>query len=155
LERQTTASDSVLVAVVAARSRYQRLHPDVSLKDLIIYTTTQTHSCGLKAGLNLGIEVRAIEVDAHNNYALCGSELNKALESDVADGKHPFVLSEYPCIVPKSIIDLSFFAVATLGSTSSGASDNMSEIRDVGELPLPPTSNSLTLTTIHFSQKLS
>jgi aromatic-L-amino-acid decarboxylase len=103
LERQTTASDSALVAVAVARSRYQRLYPDVSLKNLIIYTTTQTHSLGIKAGLILGIAVRAIEVDAHNNYALRGSELNKALEEGVADGKHPFVLSEYPCIVSRFI----------------------------------------------------
>ncbi|XP_006460873.1 hypothetical protein AGABI2DRAFT_185212 [Agaricus bisporus var. bisporus H97] len=112
---QTTASDSALVAIVAARSRYQRLHPDVPFKDLIIYTTTQTHSLGLKAGLILGIGVRAIEVDAHDKYALRGSTLRKALEEDAADGKHPFIL------------------IATLGTTSSGASDNMPEIRNIAK----------------------
>lgn len=100
MKLQTTASNSVLVAIVAARSRYQRLYPDVSQKDLIIYTTTQTHSLGLKAGLILGIKVRAMEVHARDNYALRGSQLRMALEEDIADGKHPFILSIYPCVSP-------------------------------------------------------
>lgn len=131
LTLQTTASDSALVAIVAARSRYQRLHPDVPFKDLIIYTTTQTHSLGLKAGLILGIGVRAIEVDAHDKYALRGSTLRKALEEDAAVGKHPFILSEYLITLPIHTLTY-FFQVATLGTTSSGASDNMPEIRNIG-----------------------
>lgn len=60
--RQTTASDSALVVVVAARALYMRDHPDARLEDLVIYTTTQTHSLGSKAALVLGLQVRPIEV---------------------------------------------------------------------------------------------
>ena len=56
LHIQSTASDAALVAVVAARSKYQREYPGAKTEDLVIYTTTQTHSLGLKAGLVLGLE---------------------------------------------------------------------------------------------------
>ncbi|KAF9453963.1 hypothetical protein P691DRAFT_526375 [Macrolepiota fuliginosa MF-IS2] len=112
---QVTASDSALIAVVAARSQYQRTHPEVPHEKLVVYTTTQTHSLGLKAGKVLGINVRAIEVEAADQYALRGHALRRALEEDTAKGKHPFIL------------------IATLGTTSSGALDNMVEIKDVAK----------------------
>ncbi|KAI0696521.1 pyridoxal phosphate-dependent transferase [Cytidiella melzeri] len=110
---QTTASDSALVAIVAARSLYTSRHPGVKTEDLLIYTTTQTHSLGVKAGLVLGLECRALDVTAEDNYALRGETLRKAIEADTAHGKHPFVL------------------VATVGTTSSGAIDRLEEIGEV------------------------
>ncbi|KAH7921280.1 hypothetical protein BV22DRAFT_1198315 [Leucogyrophana mollusca] len=107
---QTTASDSVLVAVVAARARYLSQHPEVSMEELVIYTTTQTHSLGKKAGLVLGLSVRALEVSFQDNFGLRGEALRKALEEDGAVGRKPFVL------------------IATVGSTSSGAVDYLEEI---------------------------
>ena len=89
---KTTASDSGLVAIVAARSLYTSKHPEANLKDLVIYTTTQTHSLGIKAGLVLGLECRALEVTPEDKYALRGETLKKAIEEDEARGKHPFVL---------------------------------------------------------------
>jgi len=62
-----------------------------------------------------GVNVRAIEVEAENKYALRGSALKNALEEDIKRGKHPFIL------------------IATLGTTSSGALDNMQEIREVAK----------------------
>ena len=82
------------MAVVAARSRYQRLHPDVPIDKLVIYTTTQTHSLGLKAGLVLGLPVYAIPVRAEDNYSLRGQSLREVIEKDKAEGKHPFVIGE-------------------------------------------------------------
>lgn len=80
--------------MVAARSLYQRDHPEVKLEDLVIYTTTQTHSLGLKAGLVLGLSVRAIEVTSEDRFSLRGEALRIALEDDEKKGKKPFILSK-------------------------------------------------------------
>ncbi|KAI6148331.1 pyridoxal phosphate-dependent transferase [Pisolithus tinctorius] len=107
---QTTASDSALVAVVAARSRYTKQHRGVPSEKLLIYTTTQTHSLGRKAGLVLGLNIRALEVAAQDNFALRGDTLRRALEEDRAAGLHPFIM------------------IGTVGTTSSGAVDCLGEI---------------------------
>jgi aromatic-L-amino-acid/L-tryptophan decarboxylase len=67
---------------VAARTRYTTLYPHVPMSKLTLYTTTQTHSLGAKAALVLGLKVRALEVDASNEYGLRGDELGRALEED-------------------------------------------------------------------------
>ncbi|KAI0634101.1 aromatic-L-amino-acid decarboxylase [Trametes polyzona] len=110
---QTTASEACIVVCVAARARYVREHPDVKLEDLVIYTTTQTHSLGVKAGLVLGLEVRALEVKAEDEYGLRGEALRQALVEDHAREKRPFIM------------------IGTVGSTSSGAVDNLAEIGEV------------------------
>ncbi|OAX41200.1 hypothetical protein K503DRAFT_767882 [Rhizopogon vinicolor AM-OR11-026] len=110
---QTTASDSALIATVAARSRYTREHPHVPVEKLVLYTTTQTHSLGMKAGLVLGLKVRALQVTAEDDFALRGETLELALKEDVETGLHPFIL------------------IATIGTTSSGAVDRLGEIADV------------------------
>ncbi|EMD37052.1 hypothetical protein CERSUDRAFT_84071 [Gelatoporia subvermispora B] len=112
---QTTASELALVVVVAARERYLRIHPDAKADELVIYTTTQTHSLGVKAGLVFGMECRALEVKAEDAYALRGATLKSALEEDEKRGKRPFIL------------------VATVGTTSSGAIDRLDEIGQVSE----------------------
>lgn len=61
---------------------------------MVIYTTTQTHSLGVKAGLVLGLECRALEVTEEDKFALRGETLRKALAEDAARGKHPFILGE-------------------------------------------------------------
>jgi aromatic-L-amino-acid decarboxylase len=81
-----------MVAIVAARSRYQALFPDVPVEKLSIYVTTQTHSLGLKAGLVLGLFVRTIPVRAEDNYSLRGEDLREVIENDKAEGRHPFVI---------------------------------------------------------------
>lgn len=92
--RQTNASESAMVSIVAARSRYQLLHPDVPMDKLVIYVTTQTHSLGLKAGLVLGLPVYAFPVRAEDNFSLRGKDLREVIVSDRAKGKHPFVISQ-------------------------------------------------------------
>ena len=77
---------------MAARSRYTSRHPEVKLENLVIYTTTQTHSLGVKAALVLGLECRSLDVTAEDRFALRGETLRKALEEDAATGKCPFVL---------------------------------------------------------------
>lgn len=128
---QTTASDSVLVTVVAARSRYQRQHPDAKIEDLILYTTSQTHALGKKAALILGLQVRVLDVQSEDEYGLRGDSLRVSLEKDLASGLKPFMFSAYfsPSIaLPSPNIG---FSVATIGSTSSGAVDNLREIGTV------------------------
>ncbi|KAI5119401.1 hypothetical protein M0805_005944 [Coniferiporia weirii] len=110
---QTTASDSVLVAAVTARSIYMRDHEDADLSRLIMYTTTQTHSCGKKAALVLGLRVKAIEIHMEDDLSLRGSALRDALNEDKKEGLHPFIL------------------IATVGTTNSGAVDNLHEIFEV------------------------
>ncbi|EJC97858.1 uncharacterized protein FOMMEDRAFT_171270 [Fomitiporia mediterranea MF3/22] len=110
---QTTASDAALVSVVAARSSYTLSHPGIDLSKLIIYTTTQTHSLGAKAALILGLQVRALEVTLEDAFSLRGVTLRNALEEDKKAGLHPFVL------------------IATVGTTSSGAVDDLPEIFEI------------------------
>jgi aromatic-L-amino-acid decarboxylase len=81
-----------LIATVAARSRYTREHPHVPVEKLVLYTTTQTHSLGKKAGLVLGLKVRALPVTAEDDFALRGETLEVALKEDVDAGLHPFIL---------------------------------------------------------------
>jgi aromatic-L-amino-acid decarboxylase len=75
-----------------------RQHPDVPAEKLVLYTTTQTHSLGKKAGLILGLNVRALEVTAEDNYALRGATLKRALEEDAIAGMYPFILSAHSLI---------------------------------------------------------
>jgi aromatic-L-amino-acid decarboxylase len=72
---------------------------------------------GAKAALILGVQFRALETRAEDGWGLRGSTLESALEEDAARGVVPFIL------------------IATLGSTSSGAIDNIAEITQVGERP--------------------
>ena len=132
---QTTASDSALVAIVAARSIYSSKHPSVKLEDMIIYTTTQTHSLGVKAALVLGLQCRALEVTAEDRFALRGATLQKALAEDQNNGKHPFVLGKYDILgfIPRSWSQMPYAVVATVGTTSSGAIDRLDEIGEVGK----------------------
>ena len=92
--RQTSASDSVIAVIVAARTLYLKDHPDTNLEDLVIYTTTQTHSVGAKAALVLGLQLRSIEVKAEDEFSLREDALRNALEHDTKIGRKPFILGE-------------------------------------------------------------
>ncbi|KAG1888092.1 pyridoxal phosphate-dependent decarboxylase [Suillus subluteus] len=111
---QTSASDSALIAAVAACLRYICEHPHVAMEKLVLYTTTQTHLLGKKAGLVLGLKVCALEVTSEDDFALRGEMLEVALREDVDDGLYPFIL------------------IATIGTTSSATVDQLSEIADIG-----------------------
>lgn len=83
-----------MISIVAARTRYQSLYPDVPVDKLLIYVTTQTHSLGVKAGLILGLPVYAFPVRPEDNHSLRGEDLRETIEKDRAEGKHPFLISE-------------------------------------------------------------
>jgi aromatic-L-amino-acid decarboxylase len=82
---------------------------------LVMYGSTQTHSLGTKAGQILGMPFRALSVHADDGYALRGETLRAAVEEDLAKGLVPF------------------FAIGTVGTTSSGAIDYIAELGQVGE----------------------
>ncbi|KDQ18690.1 hypothetical protein BOTBODRAFT_185213 [Botryobasidium botryosum FD-172 SS1] len=109
----STASEAALTALVAARSRFQTKYPDVPLEKLVIYGTTQTHIMGKKAAAILGLQFRPLKVIKGDNYSLRGKVLKKALEEDQRKGLKPFGL------------------IATIGTTSSGAIDNVEEIGQI------------------------
>ncbi|KAM0753813.1 PLP-dependent transferase [Meredithblackwellia eburnea MCA 4105] len=108
-----SASESCFTAVIAARERALRLAPDTKHENLVLYGTTQTHSLGAKAALILGLKFKAIETRAEDMWGLRGSDLKETLDEDIANGLVPFCL------------------IATLGSTSTGAVDNIPEITSV------------------------
>jgi aromatic-L-amino-acid decarboxylase len=91
---QTTASEAGLTAVVAARSHFRKLNPNIKLESLVVYVTLQTHSMGKKAAQILGLSCRALNVKSEDNYGLRAVTLIEALEEDKAAGKHPFILSK-------------------------------------------------------------
>ena len=97
----------------------------------MIYTSTQTHSLGVKAGLVLGLQVRAIDVKLEDEFSLRGDALKAALKEDAILGKRPFILSKSHLFLGVLLLSI-YCPVATVGTTSSGAIDNLPEIQEVG-----------------------
>ncbi|GAA5945127.1 uncharacterized protein JCM15063_006528 [Sporobolomyces koalae] len=108
-----SASESALTVCIAARERFMRLHPNTPVSDLVIVGTNQTHSLGAKAALILGVEFVAIATTAKDDWSLRGAALETELQKLEQSGKKPFIL------------------LATIGSTSTGAIDNIAEITAV------------------------
>ncbi|XP_067867019.1 aromatic-L-amino-acid decarboxylase-like [Heterodontus francisci] len=113
---QGTASESTLVALLAARKKMvtqvQADCPDLEeaiiMSKLVAYTSEQSHSSVERAGLIAGIKMRKLPTD--EKFSLRGENLKQALEEDKALGLIPF----YLC--------------ATLGTTPSCAFDNIMEL---------------------------
>ncbi len=115
---QSTASDATLVALVAARHRARRLHPDDDTIDskLCVYTSTQAHSSVVKAAMVAGLvrapddtlRLRLIETDS--TLAMDPDALGASIRADLDAG-----------LVPA-------FVCATLGTTSSGAIDPLEAV---------------------------
>jgi aromatic-L-amino-acid/L-tryptophan decarboxylase len=112
-----TASVGVMQALAAAR---EWVDPSCRVKgmrrDLTVYVSEHTHSSSEKAAILLGFgqeNVRKIPVDSQ--FRMCPDVLEKAIEADLAAGKRPC------CIV------------ASIGSTSTTASDPIPAIADIAE----------------------
>ncbi|KAM3955405.1 histidine decarboxylase [Aphomia sociella] len=118
---QTTASESTLVSLLAARTsalmELAKLNPELQsselLGHLICYCSDQAHSSVEKAGLIGLVRMRYIESD--ENQSMRGDQLEEAIVSDKAKGLVPF------------------WVCATLGTTGSVAFDNLREIGQVCE----------------------
>ncbi len=118
---QGTASESTLIALLAARHRvlttHKARHPGTPF--LTLYTSTQAHSSIIKAAMIAGLacspedrtHLRLIGTDA--NHSMRPDLLEKAIREDLAAGRTPC----YVC--------------ATVGTTSSTAIDPVPQIAAV------------------------
>ncbi|XP_008358473.2 phenylacetaldehyde synthase [Malus domestica] len=110
---QGTASEAVLVVLLAARDRILRAEGKKALEKLVVYASDQTHSALQKACQIGGIHpenCRVLSTDSSTNYALSPNVLNEAISNDIASGLVPF------------------FLCATVGTTSSTAVDPLLEL---------------------------
>ncbi|GAA5907237.1 uncharacterized protein JCM6883_006188 [Sporobolomyces salmoneus] len=107
------ASEAALTVSIAARQRFLQLEPSTDTSKLVILGTTQTHSLGAKTARILGVGFVAIPTRAEDNWALRGDNLEAALTELENRGRKPFIL------------------LATIGTTSTGAVDNLAEITSV------------------------
>ncbi|PSR94897.1 Tyrosine decarboxylase, partial [Actinidia chinensis var. chinensis] len=105
---QGTASEAVLVVLLAARDKVLRRVGKDAIGKLVVYASDQTHSALQKACQIGGIHpenCRLLKTDSSTDYALSPESLNEAISHDVAVGLIPF------------------FLCATVGTTSSTAVD--------------------------------
>lgn len=115
---QGSSSESILVVMMAARAQaiaYLKdqaqdydTHDSNYLPKLVAYTSCEAHSCVEKAAKMALVKLRILDVD--ENCSMRGPTLAEAIKEDQESGLHP-------C-----------FVVATLGSTSSCAFDNLKEV---------------------------
>ncbi|XP_051142340.1 phenylacetaldehyde synthase-like [Andrographis paniculata] len=105
---QGTASEAVLVVLLAARDKILRRDGKDALGKLVVYSSDQTHAALQKACQIAGIypeNWRVLKTDISTNYALSPESLKEAISQDAASGLIPF------------------FLCATVGTTSSTAVD--------------------------------
>lgn len=105
---QGTASEALLVVLLAARDKVLRAVGKDALGKLVVYGSDQTHSSLLKACQIAGIHsenCRLLKTETCNEYALSPESLTDAISHDVATGLIPL------------------FLCATVGTTSSTAVD--------------------------------
>uniref|UniRef100_A0A224XGT9 Tryptophan decarboxylase n=1 Tax=Hypericum perforatum TaxID=65561 RepID=A0A224XGT9_HYPPE len=105
---QGTASEAILVVLLAARDRVLRRVGKKTLEKLVVYGSDQTHSSLQKACQIGGIHpenCRLLKTDSSTDYALSQESLSAAISEDVSRGLIPF------------------FLCANVGTTSSTAVD--------------------------------
>ncbi|KAG5880430.1 hypothetical protein JTB14_019940 [Gonioctena quinquepunctata] len=113
---QGTASEATLVALLGAKARaidkVKKEQPNLSdaeiVGKLVGYTSCQSHSSVERAGLLGGVQLRSLPTDDSNKVT--GEILEKAIKEDIEAGLIPF------------------YAVATLGTTSSCTFDKLDEM---------------------------
>lgn len=105
---QGTASESTLVALLAARSRTLALSKGAKLENLVAYASDQSHSSVERAALLGAVRIRLLATD--EDLSLRGHTLAKAIEEDRGKG------------------DIPFLVIGTLGTTNTCAFDNIKEI---------------------------
>ncbi|KAJ9697060.1 hypothetical protein PVL29_009011 [Vitis rotundifolia] len=92
---QGTASEAVLVVLLAARDRVLRTVGKTALEKLVVYGSDQTHSALQKACQIGGIHpenCRLLKADSSTGYALSPDLLSEAVSHDIANGLIPFFL---------------------------------------------------------------
>lgn len=117
---QGSASESVLVTLLAARTRTLRSLQDKSphldqppATKLITYTSDHAHSSVERAGMMAGVTVRVLSTD--DQFSLRGPTLRQAILEDIQKGLVPF------------------YVVGTIGTTSACSIDNITEVGEVAK----------------------
>ncbi|XP_037817203.1 3,4-dihydroxyphenylacetaldehyde synthase 2 [Lucilia sericata] len=113
---QGSASESVLVAVIAAREqtvrRMKEKHPEMTESEirgkLVAYSSDQSNSCIEKAGVLSAVPIRLLP--AGDDLIFRGEMLQKALDEDLAKGLIPII------------------CIATLGTTGTCAYDDIESL---------------------------
>lgn len=116
---QGSASDAIFTCMNSARSHAikvlkagnEDIHDSVFLPRLVCYASTEAHSSVEKAAKMNLVKIRTVEPDSKDSMR--GDALERAVAQDVALGLTPFLV------------------VATLGTTSQTAFDNLVEISAV------------------------
>ncbi|KAM7259049.1 hypothetical protein ACFE04_014790 [Oxalis oulophora] len=115
---QGTASEAVVVVLVAARDMVLKRVGRNALEKLVVYASDQTHSAVQKACQIAGIHpenFRALKTNSSTNYTLSPDTLTEAISYDIAIGLIPF------------------FLCATVGTTSSTAVDPLPSLGDIAK----------------------
>ncbi|XP_004292248.1 PREDICTED: tyrosine decarboxylase 1-like [Fragaria vesca subsp. vesca] len=115
---QGTASEAILVVMLAARDKILRRVGKNALEKLVVYASDQTHSALQKACQIAGIHpenCRILSTNSTTNYALSPSVLNEAISNDITSGLIPF------------------FLCGTVGTTSSTAVDPLGELGKIAK----------------------
>ncbi|XP_058101404.1 tyrosine decarboxylase 2 isoform X2 [Magnolia sinica] len=115
---QGTASEAVLVVLLAARDRVLRRVGKDFLGKLLVYASDQAHAALQKACQIAGIHpgnFRLLKTDSSTNYALDPDLVCQAVSDDLAAGLIPF------------------FLCATVGTTSSTAVDPLSSLGKIAK----------------------
>lgn len=115
---QGTASEAILVALLAARDKALKAMHVGSLEKLVVYGSDQTHSSLEKACMIAGIQkknFKALQTNSYMNYELSPEVLKKAISDDLSAGLYPF------------------FLCATVGTTSSTAVDPLMELGKISQ----------------------
>ncbi|KAK9281335.1 hypothetical protein L1049_004234 [Liquidambar formosana] len=105
---QGTASEAVLVVLLAARDKILRKFGKNALEKLVVYGSDQTHSALQKACQIGGIHpenCRLLKTDSSTNYGLSPDLLSEVISHDISIGLIPY------------------FLCATVGTTSSTGLD--------------------------------
>ncbi|XP_037409914.1 tryptophan decarboxylase 2-like [Triticum dicoccoides] len=115
---QGSASEAVLVVLLAARDRTLEMHGKKSLEKLVVYASDQTHSALQKACQIAGIfpeNFRLVKADYSNSYAVAPEAVSEAISVDLSSGLIPF------------------FICATVGTTSSSAVDPLHKLGKIAQ----------------------
>ncbi|KAK4749158.1 hypothetical protein SAY87_026607 [Trapa incisa] len=115
---QGTASEAILVVLLAARDKFLHRIGKNALNKLVVYASDQTHSSLQKACQMGGIHpenYRMLIAGASTNYALSPDVLKEAISHDISKGLIPFLLC------------------ATVGTTSSASIDPLLSLGKIAE----------------------
>ncbi|EPZ33595.1 aromatic-L-amino-acid decarboxylase [Rozella allomycis CSF55] len=113
---QGTASESVLVTLIAAREKKIRMHnslnPDLLVPKFVAYCSDQTHSSVQKAAIILRIKMHVI---SSKNFSMDDSLLEETIKNDIKNGLVPI------------------FVCSTIGTTSTGGIDKVEKIAGIAK----------------------